>query len=110
MRKEERLAKNSQFTEVYDRGKSQANRLLALKILPNGLDVNRFGFSVSKRLGNAVIRNKLKRRLRQLAGLIKIRKGWDLIVIARQSAGTAGYRELGDALADLMKKGRLLEG
>ena len=107
MCKEERLKKNSQFAQVYSDGKSQANRLLALKMLPNGLEVNRFGFSVSKRLGNAVARNKIKRRLRQLASLTPTGKGWDLVVIARQPASTASYQQLGEALADLLKKGRL---
>jgi len=107
MRKEERLKKNSQFAQVYGDGKSQANRLLALKMLPNGLEVNRFGFSVSKRLGNAVVRNKVKRRLRQLASLTPTGKGWDLLVIARKPASTASYQQLGEALAELLKKGRL---
>ena len=110
MRKEERLTKNSQFALVYSNGKSQANRLLALKVLSNGLDVTRFGFSVSKRLGNAVARNKVKRRLRQLARLIPTRKGWDLVFVARQPASTASYQQLSEALADLLKRGRLLEG
>ena len=110
MRKEKRLKKNSQFAQVYGDGTSQANRLLALKMLPNGLEVNRFGFSVSKRLGNAVARNKIKRRLRQLVSLIPTGKGWDLVVIARQSANTASYQQLGEALAALLKRGRLLEG
>jgi ribonuclease P protein component len=110
MRKEERLTKNSQFALVYSNGKSQANRLLALKVLPNGLDVTRFGFSVSKRLGNAVARNKVKRRLRQLVGLTPTSKGWDLVFVARQPASTASYQQLSEALAALLKKGRLLEG
>ena len=110
MRKEERLKKNSQFALVYGEGKSKANEALVLKMLPNGLEINRFGFSVSKRLGNAVIRNKIKRRLRQLARLIPTRKGWDLLVIARQPASTASYQQLEKSLADLLNKGRLLEG
>jgi ribonuclease P protein component len=110
MPKEERLTKNSQFALVFSDGRSQANRLLVLRMLPNGLDVSRFGFSVSKRLGNAVARNKVKRRLRELARLIPTRKGWDLVVVARQPAGAASYQYLEQALADLLKKGRLLEG
>ena len=110
MRKEEWLTKNSQFALVYSNGKSQANRLLALKVLPNGLDVTRFGFSVSKRLGNAVARNKVKRRLRQLVQLTPTMKGWDLVFVARQPASTASYQQLSEALAALLKKGRLLEG
>lgn len=107
MRKEERLKKNSQFVRVYSEGESAANRLLVLKMLPNGLDFNRFGFSVGKRLGNAVTRNKVKRRLRQLAQLMSTREGWDLVFIARQPASTASYQQLGKAMVDLLEKGRV---
>jgi ribonuclease P protein component len=92
MHKEERLKKNSQFAEVYSNGRSWANGLLALRTLPNGLDINRYGFSVSKRLGKPT------------------RKGWDLVVVARQPASAASYKQLEEALADLLKKGRLIEG
>lgn len=110
MRKEERLTKNSQFATVYSKGKSWANALLALRVLPNGLDISRFGFAVGKRLGNAVMRNRVKRRLRQLAGSMNVGKGWDLVVIARKPAAGASYGDLGAALDELMKRGRLLEG
>ncbi|MBT3363684.1 MAG: ribonuclease P protein component [Chloroflexi bacterium] len=110
MRKDKRLKKNSQFAQVYTKGRSWANRLLALRVLENELEVYRFGFSVSKRLGNAVVRNKVKRRLREAARLTPTVKGWDLVVIARQPAGTASYDQLKKALEDLLKRGRLLEG
>ena len=109
MHKEERLKKSSQFAEVYSNGQSWANGLLALRALPNGLDINRYGFSVSKRLGNAVVRNKVKRRLRQVVRLTPTRKGWDLVVVARQPASAASYKQLETALADLLNRGRLLE-
>ena len=108
MRKEERLTKRKQFAAVYRHGGSWANSLIVLRALPNGLDLNRYGFLISKRVGKAVVRNQVKRRLREAARLIPTQPGWDLVIIARSQASKANYHQLKGALEELLSHGRLL--
>lgn len=109
MGKEERLKKTSQFREVYGNGKSWACGLVVLKALPNGLDHNRYGFVVSKRLGNAVTRNRVKRLLREITRSVPVEGGWDLVFIARNRASTADYHQLRKATTGLMRRAKLLQ-
>jgi ribonuclease P protein component len=80
-----------------------------LVALPNELGVSRFGFTVGRRVGNAVARNKVKRRLREVARHSDVADGWDLVVLARKDAASADYRQLGLDMADLLRRARLLE-
>ncbi len=75
----------------------------------NGSDTTRFGFSVSKRVGNAIVRNKIKRRLKSAAIRARAREGWDIVVIARQGARTADYWTLRRSLNRLLNRSGVLE-
>jgi ribonuclease P protein component len=83
---------------------------MVLAFVRNELDHSRFGFVVSKRLGKAVKRNKIKRRLREATRLRLpyIKPGFDVVVIARQPLGGAAYTELAYTLEKLLKKADLL--
>ena len=109
MQKERRLRKSKDFATVWREGKSWSDRLLVLVARPNGLEVTRFGFSVGKRLGKAVVRNKVKRRLREAARLTKVQDGWDLVIIARKDASAADYHGLNRSMRGLLKRARILE-
>ena len=87
----ESLKKNYQFRFVYNRGKSIANRLLVMYVVRNGTNGNRFGISVSKKVGNSVVRSRITRLLRESYRLSesKFLAGYDIVVIARASAKEA---------------------
>ncbi len=107
MQKKGRLTQSSQYGMVYEKGKSWANELLVLKALPNELEVTRYGLSVSRRVGNAVRRNRVKRLIRESMRLIEVKPGWDVVFIARNPASTANYWRVKRAVEDLLSRGRL---
>lgn len=108
MRGEEYLTKPAQYALVYNKGGSWTNNLVVMKALPNGLSLSRYGFSVSRRLGKAVKRNKVKRLLREILHLALLEPGWDIVFIARPAAANAGYVELKKSIESLLSKAHLL--
>ncbi len=84
------------------------NRLLVMKVFPNRLTLSRYGFSLSRRIGQAVIRNRVKRRLREILRLAPLVPGWDIIFIVRPAAASANYTELKGAVVNLLSKAQLL--
>ncbi len=86
MRGEQHLTTPAQYRLVYEKGSSWSNDLLAMRALPNGLRFSRYGFSVSRRVGGAVVRNRMKRRLREIMRRMPLRPGWDIVFIARSPA------------------------
>ena len=108
MRGERYLTKPQQYALVYNEGSSRASDLLVIKSLPNGLILSRYGISVSKRVGNAVVRNRVKRLLREILRQTKLESGWDIIFIARIAAGKADYTGLEQSVNDLLFRARLL--
>lgn len=103
MKFSESLKKNSYFQNVYKNGKSYANRFLVMYILENNMDKNRLGISVSKKVGNSVIRHHITRLVRESYRLQEemFNSGLDIVVIARVSAKNIGYHEVEKALLHL---------
>lgn len=108
MTRDQRLKTNREFVRVLRRGKRWSNDLLVLGVYPNDLKVNRYGISVGKRLGGAVLRNRVKRRLREATRELTTRKGWDLVLIGRKGATHTTYQNLREGLRDLLAKAGLL--
>ncbi len=103
MRFSESLKKTGDFRMVYKTGKSCANRLLVMYVRENGSERNRFGISVSKKVGNSVVRHRIARLLRESYRLHEemFHSGWDIVVVARAGAKNASYHEIESALLHL---------
>ncbi len=110
MRGERYLNKSGQFSLVYDEGKSWAGKDIVIRALPNRLETSRFGFVVSRRVGKAVVRNRVKRRLREITRQSSIQPGWDIVLIARIAAATRDYQGLKDSVGKLLFRAGLITG
>jgi len=104
MRREERLTRGRDFARVHGEGKSWANGLLVMRAIPSGREQNRVGFSVSKRVGNAVVRNRVKRMLREAVRSRTWETGWDVVIIARAGTAMSSFHEIGQAVDDLVER------
>lgn len=109
MRKEQRLTKPQQYASVYRQGISGASNLLVMRALPNGLTLSRFGFSVSKRVGTAVTRNRAKRLLREITRLMPVKPAWDIVFIVRPAAANADFAALKTTVEKLLTQAGLLQ-
>jgi len=103
------LTNRAQYTLVYRQGKVWANSLLVMKAMPNNLSLSRYGFSVTKKVGKAVQRNRLKRLLREIMRLQSLRSGWDIVFIVRSVAANTDYHQLERSVTKLLTRGQLLE-
>ena len=105
MKFSESLKKNKDFQTVYRQGKSYANKYLVLYIMEKQTKKNRIGISVSKKVGNSVVRHHLTRLIRESYRLQEecFQRGYDLVVIARRSAKDVTYKEMESALIHLGK-------
>ena len=104
------LTGKKQFDLVYDKGSSWVDKVLVLRALPNGLELSRYGFTISRRVGKAVVRNRVKRLLREILRKIRLQPGWDMVFIARIPAAGADYRELGKSVTELLSRAGLFMG
>ncbi len=103
--------KNKDFQVVYRKGKSFANKYLVMYVLNNEENKNRIGISVSKKVGNSVVRHRLTRLVRESYRLQESRfqKGLDIVVICRASAKGKSYHDLESALIHLGKLHNIID-
>jgi ribonuclease P protein component len=80
-----------------------------MKAMPNGSNLSRYGFSVTKKVGKAVQRNRLKRLLREIMRLQSLKPGWDIVFMARSVAVNADYHQLKRTITKLLARAQLLE-
>ena len=107
----ESLKKNTDFQHVYKKGRSCANKFFIMYVCENGLEINRLGVSVSKKVGNSVVRHRVKRLVKESYRLHEnvFNSGLDIVVIARNSAKDIGFREVESALLHLGKLNKIIK-
>ena len=101
----ESLKNYRDFRNVYNNGKSYANKYLVMYILENGTDINRVGISVSKKVGNSIVRHRLTRLIRESVRLNsdKVKNGYDIVIIARNGLKDKKYADAERAFLHLVK-------
>jgi ribonuclease P protein component len=112
MKKTYRIKKNAEFQEIFKKGKSVANRQFVVYSFKRAENENfKFGLSVSKKVGNSVIRNQIKRYLRQtlLELSNQIHKDVEFIIIARKPAATMDFAEIKSSMIHVLRLARILE-
>ena len=103
--------KNREFREVYSTRNSFGNRLIVMYVKPNGTDEVRFGISVSKKVGNSVVRHRVTRVIRECLRLHEqeIRNGLDIVIVARELAKEQGLTEIEKAFFHVGKRQRIFK-
>ena len=111
MKYSESLKSNQDFKKVYTQGKSIANRYLVMYVRENGLGKNRVGISVSKKVGNSVVRHTVTRKVREAYRLNeeKFAVGYDMVVVARVRAKDCTYFEIERAICHLGRHHHLIQ-
>ena len=100
------LKKNHEFKRLYNKGKSAASQCAVVYCRRNGRAENRLGVTVSTKLGGAVQRNRIRRRLKEIYRLNEknLSPGYDIVIVARMKSRFIGYRELESGILPLFKK------
>ena len=104
------LKENHLFRRAYSRGKTAADSRLALYVRRNGQRANRLGLTVSTKVGHAVVRNRVRRRLREIYRLHEdgLARGCDVVIVARTRAASGDYHRLEKSFLKLADKLGLL--
>ncbi|MFO7929693.1 MAG: ribonuclease P protein component [Candidatus Humimicrobiaceae bacterium] len=106
----QRLKKNWEFKRVYRKGRTVVSRNIVLYYCPNNLDYNRIGFSISKKVGKSVVRNRIRRVYREAFRVVDkcLQRGYDFILIARKPAVDVSFDQASKELYNLCRKKQLL--
>ena len=111
MDKRYRLRNNREFKKVYNNGNNYWNRNLILYKKKNDLEETRLGITITKKFGNAVVRNRVRRRLNEIyrLNLYRIKDGYDLVIIPKKNVIDLPYEKLKSALEHILKISKMLK-
>lgn len=90
-------------------GQRVSHRLLTLAHRPNGLPHNRYAYATPRRIGGAVVRNRVRRRLRAILHALPLRPGYDIVIMARPDTAIVSFRELTSVVESCARRGKLLQ-
>jgi len=110
MKRNFRLTRTKDFTRVKKEGKTRHHKFVVLVFIPNNMEHSRAAFIASKAVGNAVMRNLVKRRMKACVAnsWSNVKSGWDLVFYARTAGATASYNDLREAISVLILKAGLI--
>ena len=94
---------------MYLRGKPFRTGLLIMRAIRTDGPLSRFGFTASRAVGNAVVRNRVRRRMREAARSLPVAPGWDIVFNSRVQAARATYAQIQDQMRTLLERAELLE-
>jgi ribonuclease P protein component len=99
-----------EFQKVYNEGKNYWNRNLVLYVRKNDLEETRIGYTITKKYGNAVVRNRIRRQMKEIVRLNfhKIKGGYDLVFIPKKNTIDISYKELEGSIMHILKIARVL--
>ena len=105
------IKKNGEFQNVYRNGRSYANKYLVMYVTNNDKKMSRIGISVSKKVGNSVVRHRITRLLRECYRLNedKLKECYDIVVVVRVSAADVGYNEILSSFLHLCRLHKILK-
>lgn len=96
---------NREFNNIINNGNKYKSNFFTLCIMNNNFNYNRYGIAISKKIGNAVIRNKYKRQIKDIIDDIKISiSGYDLVLIAKVNIKTSNYNNIKDDIIKLFNE------
>lgn len=106
------LSRPQDFRALQGDGTVRSHPLLVVRFRRTGLETTRFGLSTGRKLGGAVVRNRVRRRLRQILRAMapSFQPGWDVLIIARPAVVAASHDEIAEALGRLLQRGGVLGG
>jgi ribonuclease P protein component len=102
------LRRRVDFDRVFQKGRHNSGRLLSVRSVPNDLGLSRFAYAVPKRVGNSVVRNKVRRRLREILRILPFEEGFDVVISVRPEAAASSYFALKQEVETLLRRARLL--
>jgi ribonuclease P protein component len=108
MKGKQYITRSEDFDRVYHQNAAWASGLVVIRIAPNGLVLSRYGCSINKRVGKAVLRNLIRRRLREIMRQVTLKPGWDIVLIIRPAVARVGYAALKKSVEGLLLQARLL--
>jgi len=108
----EKLKKNYEFKRVYTEGRYYAEKYIVMYLLKNNSDVNRVGFSVSKKVGKSVVRNRLRRYMKEVYRHISgsVKQGFDIVFTGRVGSAEADYKAIKKNMLSAMERAKLING
>lgn len=111
MRKIYSLKKNSLFKKVFKEGKKYSDSSLRIYILPNDEEIIKLGISIPKKIKGAVIRNRIKRRLREIVRIViddKVKEGYNIVIVPDIRIKDVPFQELSLKFENIFLKEKLL--